>query len=112
MAGIEGVPGRAEMHLEPGPEVHRRRVARDSHIAEIGGAVPRWDVHAAAEGNWKMGKVPAHTEAFEVSFQRGSCGTGMLVAEKEMPMDMVADGLDARPAREGLAEQRPGGLRE
>ena len=39
-------------------------------------------------------------------------GAGVLVAEGDAVVDVVADRLDPRPARRRIAEQRPGGVRE
>src|ERR1700737_1480651 len=51
---VEGIPASSEIRLEPGGEIHRAVGRRYAHIAEIAGAVPRRNVHAAPEGNSKM----------------------------------------------------------
>src|SRR5688572_27472485 len=48
VAGVEGVPLPAEVGFEPAGEVHRRVWGRQADVAEIAGAVPRGNVHAAA----------------------------------------------------------------
>src|SRR5580704_15243103 len=51
VARVECVPASSEIRLEPGGKVHRTVWRRLSHVAEITGAVARWNVHASAECN-------------------------------------------------------------
>src|SRR5581483_6483243 len=59
VARIEGVPGAAEIGFEPAGEVHGRIGRRHADVAQVAGAVPRRNVHAAAQGNGQVGVVPA-----------------------------------------------------
>ena len=107
VARIERVPGAAEENFEPGREVHWRRVWRHPDIPQTARAVPRRDVHAAAEGNREMGKVPAHAKAAVIGLQSRPGGTGVLIPKGKVLAGIVANCLDPRPAGGRLAEQRP-----
>src|SRR5207253_1831784 len=107
---IERVPIAAKKNLEPGREIHWRRVWRHSDISQIARAVPRWDVHAAAERNREVGEVAAYAEAFVVGLQSCACRTRVLIVKGNVVVDIVANGLDARTSGGCLAEQRPGAV--
>src|SRR5437660_12399868 len=51
VARVENVRLTAEIDDEPGREIHRRIRYRHAAIAETPRAIPRQDVHAAAEGD-------------------------------------------------------------
>ena len=72
MTGIEGEPASVEENLKPGAEVHRSRIPRHADIAEIAGAVTGRNIHAAAQLHGEMGKVPADTDAFGMTFRSGA----------------------------------------
>ncbi len=98
MAGVHRVPVAAEIDLEPGAEIHRRRVRRHADIAEIAGAVARRDVHAAAKRDREMGEVAADAGPVGVAAMRGAQQVGVHVVEADMAVDEIEDRLDARPA--------------
>src|SRR5580698_11042171 len=54
-----------------------------------------------------MRVVAAHPPALGVCFTGRSGGPGMLVAERDVILDEVADRLHPRPARRRVAEQAP-----
>ena len=68
---------------------------------------PSGNVHAAAECNRQVGVVAAHPFAFLEGLPGGSGRSGVLIAERNVPVDVVADGLDAAGARRRHAEQVP-----
>src|SRR3989441_12285787 len=104
---IKRMPAASDIGLEPGGKIHRTVRRRDADIAEIARAVARRNVHAAAECDRQMRVVAAHTFAFLESLPRRSRRSGILVAEGDVAMDVVADGLDAAGAGGGLAGQNP-----
>ena len=61
-------PLAAEKHVEPGIEIHRRRVWRHADVAEISVAVARRNVHAAAERDRDMCEVATNADALGVGF--------------------------------------------
>ena len=106
--GVEGEPASVEKHLEPGAEIHRRRVFRHADIAEIARAIARRNVHAAAERNGQMGEVAADAELLVVAFGRRAVTACMVVAELNAVMHIIADRLYTLPAARDRPEQRPG----
>src|SRR5208282_6858960 len=73
VARVERVPASSEIGFEPGGKVHRTVWRRLSHVAEITGAVARWNVHAAAQCNSQMGEIAADASALVERFP-GSSG--------------------------------------
>ena len=110
VACVEGVPAVAEIGLEPGREVHRPVGRLGADVAEVAGAIARRDVHAAAQRNRQVRIVTAHAAALVVGLQCGARGSRMRVAELDVLVHEVADGLHARPAGRPGAEPLPGDL--
>jgi hypothetical protein len=98
VARIECVPAATEISLEPAGEIADRPRRRCADIAEVAGAVTRRNVHAAAECDGQMGIVAAYAFAFVENFPRRHGGAGVLVAESDVTMDEIANGLHPRPA--------------
>ena len=105
--GVKGIPFAVEKDLEPGAEVHRRRVFRHANVTEVTRAIASGDVHAAAQGDGKMRKVTAHADTLLMSFGGGAVAAGMVVAELNAVIDVVADRLHALPATGDRTEERP-----
>src|SRR6185436_11695546 len=108
VACIESVPPPAQIRLEPAGEIHRAIGRGHADVAEIAGAIARRNVHAAAEGDGEMRVVATHALAFMEGVPGRLGRARMLVAERDVAMDEVADRMDARPARWRLFEQLPG----
>src|SRR2546428_5634165 len=104
---IKRMPAASDIGLEPRGKIHRTVRRRDADIAEIARAVASGNVHAAAECDRQMRVVAAHTFAFLESLPRRSRRSGILVAEGDVAMDVVADGLDAAGGRGGPCPQTP-----
>src|SRR5689334_21106871 len=98
MARVERVPLAADIGFEPGREIHRSVRDRHPDIAEIAGAIASRDVHAAAERDRQVSKVPADAGAIAVSFPRCPGGARVFVAEDNVLVNVIADGLDTGPA--------------
>ena len=64
VAGIECVPASSEVHFEPGGEVHWTVGRRYAYVAEIASAIACWNIHAATQGDGKMGKIAADAAPF------------------------------------------------
>src|SRR5258708_5727353 len=107
VASIEGEPLAIEIDLEPRTEIHRSRVRWNADVAEIAGAIARRNVHAAAQGDGEMGEVAADADALIVAFGSGAVAAGVMVAERNALMDIVADRLHPGPSAVDAAEQRP-----
>jgi hypothetical protein len=54
--------------------------------------VPRGDIHAAAQGNRKVGKIAADANALAITIQSGAIGASFHIIEAEMAMDEIANG--------------------
>ena len=112
VARIEHLPVAADIGLEPAGEIAGGPRLRRADVAEIAGAIARRNVHAAAERDGEMGVVAADALALVVGFPRGLGGARMLVAERDVTMDVIADRLHPRPARRRILEQLPGDIRQ
>src|SRR5215210_2136193 len=77
---IERVPLSGQIDLEPGAEIHRRRIRRNTDIAEIPRAVASRDIHASAERDGKVREIAAHAEALVVSIPCGPRGARMFIS--------------------------------
>jgi len=104
VAGVKGVPVAADVGFEPGCEIHRCVRDRHADIAQITGAVSRRDVHAATEGDGEVGIVPADAGAIAVSFPGRPSGTRVFIAEGNVLVNIIADGLDPPPAERSFPE--------
>src|SRR6185437_4921632 len=98
VAGIEGVPVAAEIGLEPAGEIHRGVGRRNADVAEIARAIALRNVHATAEGDRQVGIVAANAAAFVERLLGRLRRSSVLVAEGDVAMNVVADGLDVGPA--------------
>src|ERR1700734_305272 len=101
------MPLPAKKHLEPGGEIHRSVLCGHADVAEVPGAVARRDVHAPTEGDGKMRVIAADAGPVVKRFQRCACHARVLVAEREMSMNVVADCLNAGPSRRCLLKELP-----
>src|SRR5208282_341219 len=81
-------------------------------VAEIAGAIARRNIHTAAERDREMGEVAAHAAALGMRVPGGFGRAGVLVAEFDAVVDVVADRLHQRPAFCDIAELGPRDLYE
>ena len=107
VARVKGVPAAAEIDFDPRRKIHGRVRWRKTDVGYVTGAIARRDVQAAAEGDRQMCVVATNAVALYVRFVGGSGGAGVLVAEGEVVVYEVADGLHPRPAERRMAEQTP-----
>ena len=107
MARVKTVPTVTEEDLKPGAKVHGGRVARNPDISQITGAITGRDVHAAAQGDGKVGEVAAHTDPFLVAFGRRAIASGVVLSKLDSLVSIVANGLNTLPSTLDVAEQRP-----
>ena len=105
---IESVPASPEIDLHPSSKIHRRVRRRYLDIAHITRTITRGDVETAAECDCEVGEVPANPAALRIGLRRRACGAGVFVAECEMAMHKIANGLDARPAELRMLKKTPG----
>jgi len=107
VACIEGVPATAKVGIEPTCKVAGRMRRRNSDVAEIAGAVARWNVHAAAERNGEMRIVAADALPLVEDLPCRHGRPRVLVSERDVMVNEIADRLDARPAGRRFIEQLP-----
>ena len=69
--------------------------------------MPSWNVHAAAEGNGEVGKVPADAHSLIICLPGSAGRARALVIEVDEIVDIVANRLNAGPARRRAAEELP-----
>ena len=107
VARVEGVPLAAEEHVEPGVEIHRRRVRRHADVAEIAVAVARRNVHATAERDREMREIAAYADPFDIGFIGRARRPRALIAERDMAVDEIADRLHPRASRAAHGRNGP-----
>src|SRR6185295_4654728 len=95
----------ADVGLEPGREIHRAVRWRDADVAEVPGAVPRRNIQAAAEGDRQVRVVAAHARPLIEGLPRRLRRPRVLIAENDVAMHVVADGVDAIGAGGRMAEE-------
>ena len=52
-----------EKDLEPGGEIHRRRIERHADVAKVAGAIARRNIHRPTERDREMGEIAAYADA-------------------------------------------------
>ena len=102
----------ADPGLEPRREIAHCVRWRRSEIAQVTGAVSRRNIHAAAESDGQMRIVAADAGPFVESLKGAAGGSGVLVVECDVVMNVIADGLHARIPWSYMAEELPGSLRQ
>ena len=105
VARIERKPPSPEINLEPGVEVHGRRIGRHPDVAEITVHVARRNVHAAAERHGEMGEVTAHPHPLLIGFEGGPRRARLLIVERQAAVREVANGLHHTLARLEVADE-------
>src|SRR4029434_2401324 len=98
VAGVEGVPMAVKVGLEPGGEIHRAIGRRHADVAQVAGAVTCGDVHAATEGDGEVRVITANAGPLLESLPGRLAGARVLVAKCDIPVDEIADRLDASPS--------------
>src|SRR5947209_19179797 len=101
------MPPAAEIDFDPCCKIHRRVRRRMADIGNVAGAIARRDVQAAAESDRQMCVVAANAVALYVCFRCSPGGAGVLVAEGQVVVYEIADGLHPRPAERRMSEQAP-----
>src|SRR5271166_5917661 len=96
VARVERVPSPADVSLEPGAEVHRGGIGRHADIAEIAVHVARRNVHAPAKADRQMSEITADAGALGIGFERSPGRPCVLVSERNVAVDEVADRLQDR----------------
>jgi hypothetical protein len=81
-------------------------------FAEVARAVAGRDVHASGKRHGEMGEIPADAAAFLVALRRGAVPSGMVVAEFNAVVGVVADRLRSLPSAPDASEERPGEVRK
>ena len=76
----------------------------------IAGAIARRNIHAAAERDGEMRIIAANALALVEGFPRRLGCAGVLIAERDMTVNEVANRLNTGPPRPGLLEQLPGNV--
>jgi len=108
VTGIEGKPAPPDECLEPRAEIHRRRIGRYANITEITRAVSRRNIEAATERDREMREVATDPPLLGKGSRGASGGISILIAERDMLVNEVADRLHPAPSWGCAAEQRPG----
>src|SRR5215207_7364465 len=112
VARIKGVPPPPEKDLDPSRKVHGCIGRRKPDVADVPCAVPGRDIQAAAERERQMGVVTADPALLGVSLSGCAGRARVLVAERDMVVDEVADRLHPHPAGRRRREQPPSLVRQ
>src|ERR1700680_2771838 len=104
---VEDAPAAAEIRLDPSGEIHWSIRRQDADVAEITGAIACRNVHAAAKCDGKVRIIAADAFPLVEGFKGRPSGTRVLVAERDMVVNKIADRLNSCPARRRMAKQVP-----
>ena len=99
-------------NLIPCAEVHGRRIGWYPDVAKVTRAISRRNVHASGQRDSEMGEVPTDAAALIMSFRRGAIAAGMVIAEIDTVVSIVADRLRPLPAALNVAEEGPSEVRK
>ena len=112
MSRVESEPPTIKEHLVPGAEIHGGGISRNPDVTEVTRAVARRDVHATRQGDCQMGEVSAYATTFVVPLRGGAVTSGMVIAEIDAAMSIIANRLCPLPATLDASKQRPCKVRE
>lgn len=112
MTSVYCVPPTVEKHFGPAAEIHGIDIDRNPDVAEVAGAVARWNVHAPAERNGEMREVAAYTNAFVHGIGGAAGGACIRITESDFSMHEIANRLHPLRATGHLPELRPGEVGE
>src|SRR4029453_9937953 len=102
---VKRVPAPSDIRLKPGGKIHRTIRRWDADVAEITRAVASRNVHAAAECGRQIPVIAAPAFAFLQSLPRRSRRSRILIAERDVAMDVVADGVNTAGGGGGGGEE-------
>src|SRR5204862_4152546 len=88
-------------------EIHRSRIRGHTDISQIAGAISRRDIHAPAKRNSEVSKVAAHAPLLGKTSRSAPCRIGVLISERDMPVNEITDRLHPSPAGRGAAKKLP-----
>src|ERR1700758_818058 len=97
VARVERIPVAAEIGLKPAGEVARRVGWWHADVTKIAGAISRGNVQAATERDGKVRVVAADAFALVECFPRRHGRSRVLVTERDVVVNEIADCLDSRP---------------
>src|SRR3984893_12489835 len=106
------MPVAIHVRLEPRGKIHGAIRRRHAHVAEVAGAIARGNVHAPAEGDGKMRVVSADASPLSERNPRRLRWASVRVAERDVMMHIVANGLNSLCATGRHREERPRQSRE
>src|SRR5580704_16429402 len=89
------------------PSIHWSGIRRHADVAQKSVGVTRRNVHAAAESDGEMGEIAANAHPLLIGFIGSTGGAGILIAERQMVADEIADRLNPAPAAKCRSEQLP-----
>ena len=70
---------------------------RNADIAKIASTIARRNIHTPAKGDGEVGKIPAHAALLIINLPCRHGWVGVLVAERYVVVNVVADSLYERP---------------
>src|SRR2546423_14596615 len=101
---IKSIPAATEVHFHPGGKIHGTIGGRHADVAKITGAVACWNIHTAAESNGEVGIVAADSCALVECFKGRFRAARILITERDVVMDVIADRLHTSPSGRRLFE--------
>ena len=78
------MPLAVQIDLHPRGKVTGRMWQRLTYVTEISGAVPRGDIHAAAQSNGQMGKVATDAHTLGQGLRSRARVPGKMIAKCQM----------------------------
>lgn len=107
IARVECVPAAAKEYLEPSREIPDAVGRWHSDVAQVAGTVTRRDVHTAAERYRQVIEIATYADPVIKGFQCGPRIFRVLIAKRDVPVDIIANCLDAAPPCRTLPEKIP-----
>src|SRR5215472_4162623 len=101
---VKGIPPAADIGFKPRGKIRDTVGWRSPHVAQVTRTIARWNVQTAAKGDGEV-RVVATDSCARVEGSPGRHGVvRILIIKGDTLMNIVADRLNARPSRLGLAE--------
>src|SRR5712691_11908832 len=101
---IKSIPAATEVNFHPGGKIHGAIGGRNADVAKIPGAVACWNIHTAAESNGEVGIVAADAGALVEGVKGRFREARILIPERDVVMDVIADRLHTRPSGRRFVE--------
>src|ERR1700676_253478 len=92
--GIEDIPFATEIDFHPRGKIRDAVGRQGSRVAQVTRAIPRRNIHTAAECDCQVGEVTADSRTLVIGLPCSPGGASILVIERDSVMYIIADRLN------------------